>query len=128
MRLLRRSRQWTVATATSITRARAAFDAAVKERREDMPVKNWMPLSPADLHAALFANPKGEHAEKFFQLPTDHDAHRRPRRLYLVASLHRQIRLAASRQRFEKTHPPHFIADADRLGQSRRCCCAGLCR
>ena len=30
--------------------------------REDMPVKNWMLLSPADLRAALFADPKGEHA------------------------------------------------------------------
>jgi pimeloyl-ACP methyl ester carboxylesterase len=39
--------------------------------REDMPVKNWMLLSPADLRAALFADPKGEHAEKFFQMPSD---------------------------------------------------------
>jgi pimeloyl-ACP methyl ester carboxylesterase len=39
--------------------------------REDMPVKNWMLLSPADLRAALFADPKGEHAEKFFQLPSE---------------------------------------------------------
>jgi len=37
--------------------------------RDDMPVKNWMLLSPADLRAALFADPKGEHAEKFFQMP-----------------------------------------------------------
>jgi pimeloyl-ACP methyl ester carboxylesterase len=39
--------------------------------REDLPVKNWMLLSPADLRAALFADPKGEHAEKFFQMPGD---------------------------------------------------------
>ena len=39
--------------------------------REDMPVKNWMLLSPADLRAALFADPKGEHAEKFFQMPSE---------------------------------------------------------
>ena len=39
--------------------------------REDMPIKNWMLLSPADLRAALFADPKGEHAEKFFQLPSE---------------------------------------------------------
>ena len=30
-----------------------------------------MLLSPTDLRAALFADPKGEHAEKFFQLPSD---------------------------------------------------------
>jgi alpha/beta hydrolase fold len=37
----------------------------------DMPASNWMLLSPTDLRAALFADPKGEHAEKFFQMPSD---------------------------------------------------------
>jgi len=37
--------------------------------RDDLPVRNWMLLSPAELRAALFADPKGEHAEKFFNMP-----------------------------------------------------------
>jgi len=42
----------------------------------------------------------------------------RASRLHPVASLHRQIRSAAARQRFERTHPPHRRADIDRLGKS----------
>ena len=39
--------------------------------RDDIPVKNWMVLSPDELRAALFADPKGAHAEKFFATPQD---------------------------------------------------------
>lgn len=38
---------------------------------EDRPVKNWMVLSPDELRAALFADPKSAHAEKFFATPQD---------------------------------------------------------
>jgi len=37
--------------------------------RDDLPVKNWMILSPAELRKALFAEPAGDVAEKFFSLP-----------------------------------------------------------
>ena len=39
--------------------------------RDDVPVKNWMLLSPDELRAALFADPKGAHAEKFFSVPKE---------------------------------------------------------
>ena len=42
--------------------------------REDAPVKNWMLLSPAELRAALFAEPAGEAAQKFFAVPAENPA------------------------------------------------------
>jgi pimeloyl-ACP methyl ester carboxylesterase len=39
--------------------------------RDDIPVKNWMVLSPDELRAALFADPKSAHAQKFFSAPED---------------------------------------------------------
>jgi pimeloyl-ACP methyl ester carboxylesterase len=39
--------------------------------REDLPVKNWMIMSNADLRRALFAEPTGAVAEKFFGLPSE---------------------------------------------------------
>lgn len=39
--------------------------------RDDLPVKNWMILPPAELRAALFADPEGAQAEKFFRLPDE---------------------------------------------------------
>ncbi len=39
--------------------------------RDDLPVKNWMILPPADLRAALFADPDGSPAQKFFGLPEE---------------------------------------------------------
>jgi pimeloyl-ACP methyl ester carboxylesterase len=39
--------------------------------RDDLPVRNWMILSPAELRAALFADGAGEVAQKFFGLPTE---------------------------------------------------------
>jgi pimeloyl-ACP methyl ester carboxylesterase len=39
--------------------------------RDDLPVKNWMILSNADLAAALFADPAGPAAKAFFALPED---------------------------------------------------------
>src|SRR5271167_1076012 len=39
--------------------------------RDDMPVKNWMILSPEELRSSLFAEPTGEAAQKFFGLPGD---------------------------------------------------------
>ncbi len=39
--------------------------------RDDLPVKNWMLLSPAELRAVLLADPTGAVAEKFFSLPGD---------------------------------------------------------
>jgi pimeloyl-ACP methyl ester carboxylesterase len=42
--------------------------------RDDLPVKNWMIMSHADLRAALFAAPTGEVAERFFGLPDENAA------------------------------------------------------
>jgi pimeloyl-ACP methyl ester carboxylesterase len=42
--------------------------------RDDLPVKNWMILSNPDLRKALFQNPTGEIAQKFFGFPTENDA------------------------------------------------------
>jgi pimeloyl-ACP methyl ester carboxylesterase len=42
--------------------------------RDDLPVKNWMLLSQAELRGALFADPKGEAAQKFFSLPEEEAA------------------------------------------------------
>lgn len=42
--------------------------------RDDIPVKNWMVLSPDELRAALFADPKSAHAQKFFAAPDDDTA------------------------------------------------------
>jgi len=39
--------------------------------RDDLPVRNWMILSPAELRAALFADGAGAVAQKFFGLPTE---------------------------------------------------------
>ncbi len=39
--------------------------------RDDLPVKNWMLLSQAELRGALFSDPAGEVAQKFFGLPTE---------------------------------------------------------
>jgi pimeloyl-ACP methyl ester carboxylesterase len=41
--------------------------------RDDLPVKNWMLLSAAARRAALFAEPEGEAATRFFAVPTDPD-------------------------------------------------------
>jgi pimeloyl-ACP methyl ester carboxylesterase len=38
--------------------------------RDDMPVRNWMLLSPAELRTALFAYPASEQAAQFFNLPS----------------------------------------------------------
>ena len=39
--------------------------------RDDIPVKNWMIVSPEELRAALFADPAGAAAQKFFGLPSE---------------------------------------------------------
>jgi pimeloyl-ACP methyl ester carboxylesterase len=39
--------------------------------RDDLPVKNWMIVSAAELRQALFAEPTGTVAEKFFSLPSE---------------------------------------------------------
>jgi pimeloyl-ACP methyl ester carboxylesterase len=39
--------------------------------RDDLPVKNWMLLSPDTRRRALFAEPEGEAAQRFFDVPTD---------------------------------------------------------
>ena len=39
--------------------------------RDDLPVKNWMIMPPAELRAALFADPGGLQAQKFFSLPDE---------------------------------------------------------
>lgn len=41
---------------------------------DDMPVKNWMILPQAELRAALFADPAGEAAQKFFAIPSEGEA------------------------------------------------------
>ena len=42
--------------------------------RDDLPVKNWMILSEDDRRRALFADPKGEAARRFFSPPDDLEA------------------------------------------------------
>jgi pimeloyl-ACP methyl ester carboxylesterase len=39
--------------------------------RDDKPVKNWMILSEQERRAALFAEPDGEAAERFFRVPEE---------------------------------------------------------
>ncbi len=42
--------------------------------RDDLPVKNWMIMSNADLRKALFAQPTGKVADDFFDLPGENAA------------------------------------------------------
>jgi pimeloyl-ACP methyl ester carboxylesterase len=42
--------------------------------RDDLPVKNWMVLSDKARRAALFADPEGDAAKRFFTMPSDADA------------------------------------------------------
>jgi pimeloyl-ACP methyl ester carboxylesterase len=42
--------------------------------RDDRPVKNWMVLSDKARRSALFADPEGEGAKRFFTVPSDPDA------------------------------------------------------
>ena len=39
--------------------------------RDDLPVKNWMLLSPDARRRALFADPDGDAAQRFFDVPSD---------------------------------------------------------
>jgi pimeloyl-ACP methyl ester carboxylesterase len=39
--------------------------------RDDLPVKNWMLLSPDARRRALFADPEGEASRRFFDVPSD---------------------------------------------------------
>jgi pimeloyl-ACP methyl ester carboxylesterase len=39
--------------------------------RDDLPVKNWMLLAPDARRRALFADPEGEAAKRFFNVPSD---------------------------------------------------------
>ena len=42
--------------------------------RDDLPVKNWMVLSEKARRSALFADPEGDAAKRFFTMPSDPDA------------------------------------------------------
>lgn len=42
--------------------------------RDDQPVKNWMLLSPDARRRMLFADPDGEAAQRFFEVPSDPEA------------------------------------------------------
>jgi len=42
--------------------------------RDDVPVKNWMVLSDKVRRSAMFADPEGEAAKRFFQVPSDPEA------------------------------------------------------
>jgi len=42
--------------------------------RDDLPVKNWMVLSEKARRSALFADPEGDAAKRFFTVPSDPDA------------------------------------------------------
>jgi len=42
--------------------------------RDDLPVKNWMVLSDKARRSALFADPDGDAAKRFFTVPSDPDA------------------------------------------------------
>jgi pimeloyl-ACP methyl ester carboxylesterase len=42
--------------------------------RDDLPVKNWMVLGDKVRRQALFADPDGEAAKRFFEVPSDADA------------------------------------------------------
>jgi len=42
--------------------------------RDDLPVKNWMIMPENERRRALFADPDGEAAKRFFSVPSDPDA------------------------------------------------------
>jgi pimeloyl-ACP methyl ester carboxylesterase len=42
--------------------------------RDDQPVKNWMIFSDQERRTALFGDPEGEAARRFFEVPADADA------------------------------------------------------
>ncbi len=42
--------------------------------RDDLPVKNWMVLGEKARRSALFADPEGDAAKRFFTMPSDPDA------------------------------------------------------
>jgi len=42
--------------------------------RDDLPVKNWMVLAEKTRRAMLFADPEGEAAKRFFEVPSDPQA------------------------------------------------------
>ena len=68
--------------------------------RDDLPVKNWMLLSNDLRRRALFANPKSDAAQRFFEVPSD--AAERVDVLCAIclgSGLHGQIRLADRRSR-----------------------------
>ena len=97
--------------------------------RDDLPVKNWMILSPADLACGAVRRSRRRSCAGIFRpAQRNRGADRGPGRPDLVASLHRQVRLADPRQGLEEAHPPHRGADIDRLGQGGRRHRTGLCR
>src|SRR5262245_12745190 len=51
--------------------ARLALIDPVGMWRDDLPVKNWMLLGPDARRRALFAEPEGEAAQRFFDVPND---------------------------------------------------------
>ena len=96
--------------------------------RDDLPVKNWMILSDKARRRALFADPEGEAARRFFDVPSD-PAERvdtLAQFIWAQACTGKFVWPIADRG-FKKPHSPHCGADADRLGQGGRHHCAGLC-
>jgi pimeloyl-ACP methyl ester carboxylesterase len=73
--------------------------------RDDLPVKNWMLLSPDARRRALFA-----------ERSCRARSHAGP--VYLGPGLLRQVRLADRRSRIQESHSPRGGADVDYLGQS----------
>ena len=85
---------------------------------DEHPVQNWMLLPYKARPAALFADPEGEAAKRFFETPADAGGARRDAgAIQLVAGLHRQVRLADRRSRPRQSHSPHRGADACHLGR-----------
>lgn len=63
-----------IAAATSRSVGRLVLIDPVGLWRDDLPVKNWMLLSPDARRRVLFADPDGEAAQRFFEVPGNVDA------------------------------------------------------
>jgi len=87
--------------------------------RDDLPVKNWMILSDKARRPSLFADPEGEAARRFFDVPSDPAERRHACAIHLGAGLFRQVRLADRRSRLQQARASHCGAYADRLGARR---------
>jgi hypothetical protein len=78
-----------------------------------------MILSDKARRPSLFADPEGEAARRFFDVPSDPAERRHACAIHLGAGLFRQVRLADRRSRLQQARASHCGAYADRLGARR---------